>query len=1269
MSRCIVLLSVLLAVASMAVAQDNTFYRKYNLSGMQGGLQLEATQDGGFVATGQHEGNGSAGSCDVYVYRVDACGNNLWFKLIGNGDAEGGKSIKQTSDGGYIVACIYGNHGALVRMNDAGDVLWSKGYSGTTWLLYADETANGDFICMGQVSGTLYAFRTNSTGDVLWSKNISGMGSMSFYISELPNGDFIFTSTFGIPGKDMAVGRLSANGDLIYGKSYGGTGWNEGDHTSWSCKGLLVDNGEALVVTSPTWMGSGDEDVLLMKVSTADGSVIWSNTLGGAGSDQSRDIALHPHGYAVVGNTNSFPVSVSSNPDTLSQDMGERDVLLLNVDFDGDLIWARTYGGNGRDRGIGVSYNIDNGFTMSAFTNSSFFGSGGDSMDPVFIKTDSLGLLTCQVNTPPIVSNAVNVSVNDLGQTSVAGLSAFPLNPTISNYTPNDVYICQSCYTEPLYEPSDTIICVNEEVDFINTTSVGLTCFQNWVIEGQSFSGELDTLTYAFDEPGLYQVELYSTCGNQDNTYITNIYVYETVAAVTNVSNYNGYEVSCFGENDGAISVTASGGYLPAGTAYDWYWNAPVPSAPSINNLTAGEYIAIATDTQGCADTLVIELNEPELLTAAATVTSDYNGFNVSCFDYNDGTATISASGGVQPYAYNWNSGSNTQSAASLSASNYSCTVTDANGCTTSDGVSLNQPTILQGQITLVSDYNGYEISCFNADDGQAVFNASGGIMPYAITWNGQPYTVGAVMSGLSEQLLNVSLTDLNGCTGQFTATIEQPPLLTLSTAVVSDYNGSDISCPNAANGQCIALPEGGVPPYIFMWEDGSNQDVSTPTLTEGTYSVTVMDANGCTIQGEATLEDPLPIALTAQVTTNYNGYHISCYGYSDGLANAVASGAVPPYTYWWSNGAASNNSGFISAGIHTVYVTDSQQCDTISVQVEAIQPESIVLTQQAISDYNGFGVSCPDAADGWINAEADGGVAPYQYAWSNNNASANNMNISAGVHQLEVTDLNNCDVEFDFVITEPAPLSLEPLIISDTCYKEVGSIQLNAVGGAGNTVAELNGEQVGNEVCCLLSSTYSIELTDANGCTMQQLIEVPNVPGPVADYFLSDAPYCSGQTVIDFHDDSEGQIAQWIWTFGDGERQFDKDVAHLYNEPGIYNVRLRVIDVNGCVDEKTSVVTVSPDLRVFIPNAFTPNQDGDNEAFFPDGSSIVSYDMVIFNRWGDVVFRSTPELPKWNGSVSNANLSSENGVYTYRITIYGVCETKEITGHLLMLR
>lgn len=1258
-----------IAITVHVVAQDNTFYRKFNLSGMQGGLQLEATQDGGFVATGQHQDNGSAGDCDVYVYRVDACGNNLWYKLIGAGSGEGGKSIKQTADGGYIVACHYSGTGALIRMNDAGDVLWSKAYSNTQWIFYADETANGDFICLAHVTGSLFVLRTTSTGEVIWSKSINGMGSMGFYIAELSNGDFVFTSTYGISGKDMGVGRISANGNFIYGKTYGGSGWSEGDHTSWSCKGLLVDDGNAMVVTSPTYVGSGGEDILLMKVSTQDGSIIWSESFGGFGSDQSRDITLHPHGYAIVGNTNSFPVSASSNPDTLSQDMGERDVLLLNVDFDGHLMWARTYGGNSRDRGIGVSYNNDNGFTMSAFSNSSFFGVSGDSMDPIFIKTDSLGLVTCQVHTPPIVQSNYNVVINDAGSLSNYGISAYVLNPVINDYTPNDVYVCQSCYTEPIYEPSDTIICVNEEVNFVNTTSIGLTCFQNWVIDGQSFSGELDTLTYAFQNPGLYEVQLYSTCGNQDNTYVTEIYVYETVGTINSLSDYNGFEISCFGENDGSINLSATGGYIPQGTSYDWNWDAPVPSTPNISGLIAGEYRVVVTDTQGCADTLVIELNEPDELIADAQVVSNYNGFGISCFDFSDGEATIFVTGGVQPFSYDWTSGSNNQQATLLAAATYSCTITDGNGCQVSDDVTLSQPEIIQGQIDLISNYNGYEVSCFGGDDGLAVFDASGGVMPYNVTWNGQQYTIGMVMTGLSEDNLEVYLTDDNGCTGQFSATIQQPPLLTLSTDVVSDYNGFHISCPGAADGQAIAIPDGGVPPYFFLWQDGSNQDISSATLSAGTYTVAVIDANGCPTQAELTLNDPEPIALQAQITTNYNGFHISCYGLSDGMVSASASGAIPPYNYWWSNGSQSSNSGSIAAGYITVYASDSQHCDTVSMQLELIQPESIHLTQHDVSDYHGFGVSCPNAADGWLSAEAAGGVAPLQYMWSDNVASQQNNGIAAGTHTLEVTDLNDCEEIFEFEVTEPDVLVIQPEIISDTCLKAVGRVDLNATGGAGSTIAELNGVSVGQEICCLLSGAYVLQLSDINGCSMEYVIDVPNVPGPSADFYLSDSPYCSGQTTIDFYDDSEGQIVGWDWNFGDGSSKLDEHVSYLYQEPGEYSVLLRVIDVNGCVDEKITTITVSPDLRVFIPNSFTPNQDKDNEAFFPDGSSIVSYDMEIYDRWGEIVFRSSPELPKWNGSVDNANLSSEDGVYTYRITVYGNCETKEIIGHLILIR
>jgi hypothetical protein len=124
----IVLVTLLLQiVVADCYCQDNSFYRKYNLAGMQGGLHLESTSNGGFIATGQHEGNGSAGGCDIYVYRVDECGNILWFRLYGSAGSEGGKSIVETSDGGFIVSGHWADGvGFVMRLSAMGDLLWIK---------------------------------------------------------------------------------------------------------------------------------------------------------------------------------------------------------------------------------------------------------------------------------------------------------------------------------------------------------------------------------------------------------------------------------------------------------------------------------------------------------------------------------------------------------------------------------------------------------------------------------------------------------------------------------------------------------------------------------------------------------------------------------------------------------------------------------------------------------------------------------------------------------------------------------------------------------------------------------------------------------------------------------------------------------------------------------------------------------------------------------------------------------------------------------------
>jgi hypothetical protein len=153
---------VFLLSSSYYFSQDNTFYRKYNLGGMQGALQLATTFDGGFVATGQHEGNGSHGECDIYVYKLDVCGNIEWFNIYGTSAQEGGRSIQQTADSGYIVSGLYAQGASRafnMKLDAQGNSEWIKIYP-FEWMMYALEASNGDFISTGTSAGEADAPRT-----------------------------------------------------------------------------------------------------------------------------------------------------------------------------------------------------------------------------------------------------------------------------------------------------------------------------------------------------------------------------------------------------------------------------------------------------------------------------------------------------------------------------------------------------------------------------------------------------------------------------------------------------------------------------------------------------------------------------------------------------------------------------------------------------------------------------------------------------------------------------------------------------------------------------------------------------------------------------------------------------------------------------------------------------------------------------------------------------------------------------------------------------
>jgi gliding motility-associated-like protein len=524
MNKLMKLIVILLSFQNLGLAQENTFYRKYNLSGMQGGLSMIETSDGGFVATGQHEANGSFGDCDTYVYRIDQCGNLVWMKLYGTEMQEGAKNIEELANGDFLIAGLaeFGGKGFMMRINNDGDVIWNKKFP--LWMVtFTSESADGSILAtaMGFGGGT-NILKLDANGNLIWSKIINDIGSYGMFIKHLSNDDFVITSVDS-GTSDFFAARLDPNGNVIWCKGYG-QGWFETDHTSYSNKGLVDEANNSLVVTSPimdpaVW----DEDVLVTSLNLTNGNVQWSRRIGGAQLDQSRDVVKTPNGYAVLGHTSSYSANVDP-VNHIDVPIEYRNILLVNLDLNGAIDWARIYGAEGDEKGISLRLTEEKGFLISAYTSSPFFGNADYSFDPLFIRTDSEGKIGCQTAQIFPTTSTVDLIATNVGAMSNFSISSEPYIVQVADQNFNDDYVCQECISIPEFTVNETSLCINEPFEFTNTTSVGLKCFQQWIINGETFSGE-ENISYTFPQPGVYQVQLVSSCSNENNVYTMDVVV------------------------------------------------------------------------------------------------------------------------------------------------------------------------------------------------------------------------------------------------------------------------------------------------------------------------------------------------------------------------------------------------------------------------------------------------------------------------------------------------------------------------------------------------------------------------------------------------------------------------------------------------------------------------------------------------------------------------------------------------------------------------
>ncbi|MFH1319447.1 MAG: PKD domain-containing protein, partial [Bacteroidota bacterium] len=593
------------------------------------------------------------------------------------------------------------------------------------------------------------------------------------------------------------------------------------------------------------------------------------------------------------------------------------------------------------------------------------------------------------------------------------------------------------------------------------------------------------------------------------------------------------------GKADGIATISVSGGTGP----YIYLWIPGNQTTAFISNVLAGTYIVTVTDVNGCAeDTSVTIAN---ISGPTATI---INSGSVSCYDGNDGLATVSVSGGTFPYTYQWDDFplfQTTPIAANLPAGTYTVTIRDVNDCVASASVTIYEPA------PILFNPSSTNPACFGSCDGSVGVTVAGGIPPYTYLWNDPAAQTTATVTGLCAGIYNVVITDANGCIiiGNF-AIINPAPMTAFITT-------TDVSCFGSCDGTATANSVNGTAPFTYQWNDGQTT-ITASNLCAGTYNVILTDANGCPATAAATVGTP-PL-LTVSISSSGN---INCNGNCIGFAQSLVTGGTPPYTYLWSDGQTNAQAINLCAGIYILTVTDSNGC-TANVSVTISQPQGLVVN---ITSNN---VSCYSACDGNATASISGGMPPYTYQWSDPSFQTSPIadSLCNGNYTVIITDANGCIETATIIITQPQILGLSETVTPSTCGFNNGGACVNVIGGVAPYVITWDDPftTVGACIFNAYADVYNPIVYDANGCSYTMPVIINDITGPVIDSISINDVTCSGDAngTAEVFASGVAPPLTYIWEDNSGS-MVDSGATFISGlSGGIYTVT--VTDANGCI-------------------------------------------------------------------------------------------------------
>ena len=731
-----------------------------------------------------------------------------------------------------------------------------------------------------------------------------------------------------------------------------------------------------------------------------------------------------------------------------------------------------------------------------------------------------------------------------------------------------------------------------------------------------------------------------------------------TITSSTELSIMINEKNATCGDADGEATVDVIQGM---GTAYAWE-NAANPGTvistdAMIAGLSSGTYNVTVTDGTNCTATATANISDEGGPVIGEPIVSDAN-----CDDM-DGSIEISVTGGMPGYVFEWEDADNPgviigadNVITGLSGGTYNVVVSDANNCAASSSSIINEPG------NPVISINKNDPFCDN-NDGFIEITVTEGTPNYIYEWEnaeepGVTISISNILNNLSDGTYNLTVTDDVGCIATEMITLDSMEIPVIwGTNVVSNA-----TCGQEDGSAFVGV--NGVEPLTYQWEnvaypgDIVGNAATATELVSGNYIVVVTDANGCTATSPT-----VSIGDEGGPEIRAEGIDATC-GQANGSAVIIVDSGIPDFSYNWENilnpgvsisiNDTINNLG---EGDYNVTVTDGNGCMGFgSVTIESTA--GIIFDMPSVEQ-----PSCA-GADGTITLNPVGGSYYYTYQWSNGNDQQVGVNLTAGTYTITVTDDAGCSATTGVELIGADAILFDIMPTDAGCSgSNDGSITIdNVSGGSGAPYTySVDGFSFSSETIFedLSPGMYDVIVQDADNCQAINSVEIGAASVLEMDYG-DDEEIELGESVdllpaTNFPLDES--LYTWTWS-EDSTLIFNGFSYNPTAQPTTTTTYVvTVADTSGCSVTDMITIRINQNREVYIPNAFSPNFDGQNDIFMVYGGIGVAQvrTMQIYDRWGGMVFEGnnfSTDNPVfgWDGQYRDSQLNP--GVYVYYIEI-----------------